>query len=163
MADVALAKGTAAPFGSRVLHGVARVPQGRVMRALILLLMTLAGCAGPLPAADPRLAWVEMRSSPTDVLMADQLDGVRTPDGRYFQLSPGTHRLQARYDFEISRGAAMFDDGELLHCRLLIVYDGFQAGQRYRFQARALGWQPQAWLLDDQGRQLAEAQVLSCR
>src|SRR5690606_32834584 len=72
------------------------------MRALLLLaaLSLLGACASPLPAPDPQQAWIDFRTEPGELLMAEKLDGRRLDDGRYFQVSPGAHRLEASYRFE---------------------------------------------------------------
>lgn len=134
------------------------------MRLLPFLpvLLGLAGCAGPLPAHDPQMAWVDLRGQTSDVFMSDRLDGKRTADGRFFQVSPGAHELEARYDFEISGGGFGLDDRQFLRCTLVIRYDGFQAGRRYLFQARSLGFIPQGWLQDDEHQVLARAEATHC-
>lgn len=55
-----------------------------------------------MPQPDPNMAWVDMTAQPSDIFMSDQLDGKRTPDGRYFQVPPGAHELEARYEFEVT-------------------------------------------------------------
>lgn len=136
------------------------------MRPLLVLpvLLGLHGCAGPLPAPDPQMAWVDMSAQTSDIFMSDRLDGKRTADGRYFQVSPGAHELEARYDFEISGGGAfgLFDDSQYLRCTLVIRYDDFQPGRRYLFQARSLGFMPQGWLRDDDNQVLARAEATHC-
>lgn len=133
-----------------------------MLRALLACLL-LSACASPLPEADPAMAWVELRGQVSDIFMADRLDGVRTADGRYFQVTPDAHRLEARYDFEISGGGTgLFGDSQHLRCTLLVRYDAFQAGQRYVFEARSLGFQPQGWLRDEQGKTLARAEATRC-
>ena len=137
------------------------------MRLLVILLLLLVagltGCAGPLPANDPNMAWVEMSAQPSDIFMSDRLDDKRTPDGRYFQLSPGAHELEARYEFEISSGGlGEFGDTQYLRCTMVIRYDDFQAGRRYLLQARSLGFTPQGWLYDEQRNVLARAEAEHC-
>ena len=128
-----------------------------------LLALGLIGCAGPLPAPDPDMAWVELTAQPSDIFMSDQLDGERTPDGRYFQVSPGAHELEARYEFEISSGGfGDFGDTQYLRCTLVINYDDFQPGRRYLFQARSLGFTPQGWLRDEGNNVLARAEAEHC-
>jgi hypothetical protein len=135
------------------------------MRLLVILLLVvgLTGCAGPLPANDPNMAWVEMSAQPSDIFMSDRLDDKRTPDGRYFQVSPGAHELEARYEFEISSGGlGQFGETQYLRCTMVIRYDDFQAGRRYLFQARSLGFTPQGWLYDEQRNVLARAEAEHC-
>lgn len=129
----------------------------------VLLALGLTGCAGPLPAPSPDMAWVDMRTQPSDIFMSDRLDNKRTPDGRYFQVSPGAHELEARYEFEISSGGlGDFGDTQYLRCTMVIRYDDFQAGRRYLFEARSLGFTPQAWLYDEQRNVLARADAEHC-
>ncbi|HCJ30963.1 MAG TPA: hypothetical protein DHV63_17110 [Pseudomonas sp.] len=130
----------------------------------LLLALSLSGCAGPLPAPDPGMAWVDLSAQPSDIFMSDRLDDKRTPDGRYFQVSPGAHELEARYEFEISSGGlGEFGDTQYLRCTMVIRYDDFQAGRRYLFQARSLGFTPQGWLRDEQHNVLARAEAEHCR
>jgi hypothetical protein len=135
------------------------------MRLLFVLplLLGLYGCAGPLPAHDPQMAWVDLRGQTSDIFMSDRLDGKRTADGRFFQVSPGAHELEARYDFEISGGGGFgLDDRQYLRCTLVLRYAHFQAGQRYLFQARSLGFTPQGWLRDENNQVLARAEATHC-
>ncbi|AYC30894.1 hypothetical protein D3880_00165 [Pseudomonas cavernae] len=138
------------------------------MRALLLplLAISLSACAGKLPAPDPQRAWIEVHPEPSDTLMANRLDGKRWNDGRYFQVDPGTHELEVRYQFEIGGGAGgmggmgMNAEPSLLTCYLEIRYDGFSAGQRYRLEARNAANQPMAWLYDEQRKVLARNEIM---
>ena len=136
------------------------------MRAVILSLLLLAGCASPLPAADPQQAWVDLRPLPGQVLMADELDRRDLRDGRYFQMAPGAHELLLRYQFERPGSGGLSDPGGgpvWITCQLRITYEHFAAGQRYQIDARPIsGYRAQAWLRDAQGQVLARAQVLRC-
>ncbi|MGB4072163.1 hypothetical protein [Pseudomonas sp.] len=136
------------------------------MRKLILLAAALfaAGCASPLPPHDPGQAWVELRSDPGSLLMADRLDDQRLNDGRYFQLSPGAHELQVRFQYEINGGGGMDGMSEPLQitCQMRLRYANFAAGQRYRVEARPLVMKAQSWLYDEQRNVLARGQVLRC-
>jgi hypothetical protein len=133
------------------------------VRFPLLLALGLAGCAGPLPAPAPDMAWVDLSASGIDTFMSDRLDGQRTPDGRFFQVSPGAHELEARYEFEISSGGfGDFGETNYLRCTMVIRYDDFQAGQRYLFQARSLGFTPQGWLRDAKGTVVARAEAEHC-
>ncbi|MCX4196735.1 DUF2846 domain-containing protein [Methylobacterium organophilum] len=110
----------------------------RALPLVLPALLALAGCAGPLPQPDPNMAWVDMTAPPSDIFMSDQLDGKRTPDGRYFQVPPGAHELEARYEFEVTGGDfGLFGETHTIRCTLVIRYDDFQPGQRYLFQARS--------------------------
>ncbi len=135
-----------------------------IATTLLLALATgITGCAGPLPAPDPQMAWVDLTAQPSDIFMSDRLDGKRTPDGRYFQVSPGAHELEARYEFEVkSGGFGDFGDTQYQRCTMVINYDDFQPGRRYLFQARSLGFTPQGWLRDEQNEVLARAEAEHC-
>jgi hypothetical protein len=136
------------------------------MRPLLMLLAltTLAGCAGPLPAVDPGQAWVDMRTITGKLVMADKVDGINTYDGRYFQISPGSHKLQVRYDYEVRYlgFSAMSDDYTELTCFVELHYDHFEAGQRYMIEVRSLTSDVTAELLDAQRKVLAEEDHVTC-
>ncbi|MGV6396204.1 hypothetical protein ACTUVN_001629 [Pseudomonas caspiana] len=131
---------------------------------MILALTTLAGCAGPLPAVDPQQAWVDMRTRTGKLVMADKVDGQTTYDGRYFQVSPGNHKLQVRYDYEVRYGGftAMGNEYTELTCFVEMKYDHFAAGQRYMIEVRSLTIDVTAELLDAQGKVLAEESSVNC-
>lgn len=136
------------------------------MRPLFLLaLLSLSACASPLPTPDPQQAWVTLYASAGYTLMAHKLDDQQTPDGRYFQVSPGAHTLDVRFQFEVAGGGGGSDfNSEPLQmtCHLRLQYDGFAAGQQYRIEARPLLMKAQGWLYDSQRRVLARAKVLRC-
>jgi hypothetical protein len=137
-----------------------------IMRPLViaLALTLLAGCAGPLPAVDPQLAWIDLRTSSGVLIMADKVDGVTTYDGRYFQISPGNHEVQVRYDYEVRYGgfSALSDDYTELTCYIRLHYAHFAAGQRYLIEARSLANDVGARLLDAQRNVLANEDSVSC-
>lgn len=136
------------------------------MRPLFfLILLTLGACASPLPTPDPQQAWVSLYASAGYTLMAHKLDDKQTRDGRYFQVSPGAHALDVRFQFEVAGGGGGGDfSSEPLQmtCHLRLQYDGFAAGQQYRIEARPLQYKAQAWLYDSQRQVLARAKVLRC-
>jgi adhesin HecA-like repeat protein len=137
------------------------------MRRLTLLLVgsVLAGCQSPLPAVDPQMAWVDF-SMPTPggkVLMAERLDNQRLRDGRFFQVTPGGHELTVRFDFEIFGGGQGMDtDPQERLCYMTVPYDHFEAGQRYRLEARSLAFTPSARLINRQGQIVAEERQINC-
>ena len=53
----------------------------------------LSACAGPIPKADPSQAWIGLQEEAPNDLMAERVDGKRVDDGRYFEVTPGDHRL----------------------------------------------------------------------
>lgn len=136
------------------------------MRHLSLLtgLSALAACASPLPSPDPRQAWVEPYAVPGQLLMADRLDGRRLHDGRYFQVSPGAHELQARFQFEVQSSGGLDGPSEprSITCMIRVRYADFAAGRRFRLEARPLAHRAQAWLYDERRQVLARGQVLRC-
>ncbi|MDF2641160.1 MAG: hypothetical protein K0R45_432 [Pseudomonas sp.] len=131
---------------------------------LCIILATLAGCASPLPAVDPNMAWVDMHTFTGRLVMSDKLDGENTPDGRYFQVTPGSHKLQVRYDYEYRSGGIgiMSDDLRELTCFIDLQYDGFTAGQRYRFEVRSIANSVDAMLYDAQRNLVAEEEDVHC-
>ena len=70
-------------------------------------LLLLGGCTTPLPPKDPHQAWVDLvlREPAVDAsLLAEAQDGKRLDDGRYFQLTPGSHSLKVSYRYELYGG-----------------------------------------------------------
>jgi hypothetical protein len=132
--------------------------------SLCIILATLAGCAAPLPAVDPAMAWIDMHTFTGRLVMSDKVDGVTTPDGRYFQVSPGSHKLQVRYDYEYRSGGIgiMSDDLRELTCFIELDYDGFTAGQRYRLEVRSIANSVDAMLYDAQRKLVAEEDDVRC-
>lgn len=137
------------------------------MRRLPLMLAAsvVAGCQSPLPTANPQMAWVDF-AMPTPggkVLMAERLDNQRLPDGRFFQVMPGSHELTVRFDFEIFGGGQGMDtDPQERLCYMTLRYDHFEAGQRYRLEARSLAFTPSARLINRQGQIVAEERQINC-
>ncbi|PWB31628.1 hypothetical protein DCO48_16595 [Pseudomonas sp. SDI] len=124
--------------------------------AMLIAFSALGACASPLPPVDSKQAWIDLYTvTPGKVLMADRLDGERLNDGRYFQVTPGKHELTVRFDFEVYSGGFSVDPTERT-CYLKIRYDGFEAGQRYRLEARAPAMLPSAYLYNAQRQVVAE-------
>ncbi|EJM12711.1 hypothetical protein PMI21_04591 [Pseudomonas sp. GM18] len=137
------------------------------MRRLLLLLAAGAfvGCTSPLPAVDPQMAWVDFATpSPGGkLLMAERLDNQRLRDGRYFQVTPGSHELRVRFDFEVFSGGLGLMNAPLERlCYLTINYDHFEAGQRYLLEARSLGFTPSARLYNAKREIVAEDRLTNC-
>ena len=137
------------------------------MRRLLFLLAAgaFAGCQSPLPAVDPQMAWVDF-ATPTPggkLLMAERLDNQRLRDGRFFQVSPGSHELRVRFDFEVFGGGGSLMTGPVERlCYLTIRFDHFEAGQRYRLEARSLAFTPSARLYNDKREIVAEDREVNC-
>lgn len=132
--------------------------------ALMLAFGTLVGCTTPLPAVDPAMAWVDMRTTTGRLVMADKLDGKNTEDGRYFQVTPGRHELQIRFDYEYRSGGLglISDDYTDITCFIDIEYDHFAAGQRYMIDARVLANDITARLFDAERKVVAEQGDIHC-
>jgi hypothetical protein len=137
------------------------------MRRLLLLLTAsfISGCLSPMPAVNPQMAWVEM-STPTPggkLMMAERLDNQRLTDGRFFQVTPGSHELMVRFDFEVfSGGFGMMNDSVERLCYLTIRYDHFEAGQRYMLEGRSLAFTPSARLYNAKRELVAEDREVNC-
>ncbi|KAF0861947.1 hypothetical protein [Pseudomonas sp. LD120] len=132
---------------------------------LALSLTALGACSSPLPNVDPQQAWIDL-ATPTPggkLVMAERLDNQRLQDGRYFQVSPGSHELTVRFDFEVfSGGMGMNAEPQERLCYLTVRYDHFQAGQRYRLEARNLAFTPSARLYNAQREIVAEERMINC-
>ncbi|WP_223594099.1 hypothetical protein [Pseudomonas sp. A-R-19] len=137
------------------------------MRRLMLLLAAgvVAGCQSPMPIPNPQMAWVEFSTPfPNDkLLMAERLDKQRLRDGRFFEVTPGSHELIVRFDFEVPGGGLgmMSGPSERL-CYLTINYDHFEAGQRYVLEGRSIAMVPGARLYNAKREILAEDRESYC-
>ena len=137
------------------------------MRRLLLLLVAgaIAGCQSPLPAINPQMAWVDF-ATPTPggkLMMAERLDHQRLRDGRFFQVTPGSHELRVRFDFEVFGGGGSLMTGPVERlCYLTIRYDHFEAGQRYVLEGRSLAFTPSARLYNAKREIVAEDREVNC-
>ncbi|MEX0164395.1 hypothetical protein MRBLPD1_002891 [Pseudomonas brassicacearum] len=134
---------------------------------LLLALVSMSGCAtSPLPQVDPNMAWIDFATPMPGgkMLMAESLDGQRLRDGRFFQVSPGSHELKVRFDFEVFSGGGLGMQAEPQErlCYMLVRYDHFEAGQRYRLEARNLAFTPSARLYDAKRQIVAEERQVNC-
>lgn len=136
-------------------------------RMLLLLAMSVvAGCQAPMPSADPEMAWVDLSTPfPNDrLLLAERLDKERLRDGRFFQVTPGSHELIVRFDFEVAGGGGMGEMGGPTErvCYLTLHYDHFMAGQRYVLEGRSMALSPEARLYNAQREIVAEVSDFYC-
>jgi hypothetical protein len=125
---------------------------------LPLSLALLGGCASPLPAHDPQMAWIDLYTAAGRTLMAERLDGQSVNDGRFYQVTPGRHELVVRFQYEIASGGGMgqMNDPAELTCRVKVTYDDFAAGQRYRLELRPQLRSALALLTDSEGKLVAK-------
>ncbi|APC16706.1 hypothetical protein BLL42_13575 [Pseudomonas frederiksbergensis] len=132
---------------------------------LFFAISSLAACMSPMPAVNPNMAWVDF-AMPTPggkVLMAESLDNKTLNDGRFFQVTPGSHELKVRFDFEVfSAGFGMDFDSPNRLCYLTVHYDHFEAGQRYLLEGRSLAFTPSARLYNAKRELLAEESQTFC-
>ena len=137
-----------------------------IIRTLLWLLSAclLSACTStPIPSADRAIAWFTLATQTGKLVMAERLDNKRQADGRYFQVTPGSHELMVRFDFEVFVGGmGMFSDPQERLCYVTVDYDNFQPGQRYRLQARSLGFNAYARLYDATGKVVAEERLVNC-
>lgn len=138
------------------------------MRRLMLLLAAgvVAGCQSPLPAVNPQMAWIDFSTPfPNDrLLMAERLDKQRLRDGRFFQVTPGSHELVVRFDFEVPSGGGMnmMNTPTERLCYLTVNYDHFEAGQRYVLEGRSIAFTPSARLFNAKREIVAEDRQTYC-
>jgi hypothetical protein len=111
------------------------------------------------------MAWVDF-STPSPggkLLMAERLDNQRLNDGRFFQVTPGSHELRVRFDFEVFGGGGSLLTGPVERlCYLTIRYDHFEAGQRYLLEGRSLAFTPSARLYNAKREIVAEDREFHC-
>ncbi|MFC3608081.1 PA0061/PA0062 family lipoprotein [Stutzerimonas tarimensis] len=137
------------------------------MRGLLpgLLILSLTGCATllPPPRHDPAQAWIDLQTLQQDAAFeAAAVDHQALKDGRYFQVAPGGRRLDMNYRFVVSPANVGGDQGMERDCRLVLHYDRFDAGSRYRLVAGGRGFRPWAKLYDEQDFLIAQAEEKGC-
>ncbi|MET3054745.1 hypothetical protein ABXV19_23420 [Pseudomonas alkylphenolica] len=138
------------------------------MRTLMLLLAAcvVAGCQAPLPLANPQMAWVDFSTPfPNDrLLLAERLDKQRLSDGRFFQVTPGSHELIVRFDFEVAGGAGvgLMGGPSVRLCYLTLNYAHFEAGKRYVLEGRSMAFTPEGRLYNDKREIVAEVSDFYC-
>ena len=119
------------------------------MKTLLFLLAAvlpcLQACEAALPEQDASSAWVDVKSRAGYTLSAMRLDGEKLRDGRFYQLSPGAHRLELRLGYARK---GMGGGSDRLYCRVELDYGRFAAGQRYNIHAIAMG-ERRGWPLVD--------------
>ena len=133
------------------------------MKSSVLLAAVLsvlaAGCEATLPEPDPAMAWVDVTGRAGYSLSARRLDGVKVDDARFFQLTPGRHRLELRLGYE-RRGSSA--GSQWRHCRVELEHADFVAGQRYSIYAVATGFTVRVWLRDQTGARIVESRAVHC-
>ncbi|KTT31833.1 hypothetical protein [Pseudomonas rhizoryzae] len=137
------------------------------MRRLCLLLpvLFLSACSlWPLPKPDPAQAWIDLDSDGKAKLEALSADRKELEDKRYFQVWPGSHDLQVRYQFEVqpTNIGAQVADPLSRTCLVTLNYKQFAAGERYRLEAGQTGWRPWARLYDERNQEVAHSTASRC-
>jgi hypothetical protein len=115
----------------------------------------LAGCAGPMPKAGPNEALITLKG-PQGSLLADDVDGRRTNHGRYFEVSPGAHKLDMTL-FVAGMGYSNQED-----CQVQVNFQDFKAGEHYQVVESGSGTDFHASLFDSQGHQVGRPQSFTC-
>lgn len=129
---------------------------------LTILLLGLGGCAW-LPAHDPGQAWIDLDTQEPSELLAVEVDDKPLDDPRFFQVAPGTRELQAHLRFNVGASNIGTDTGPLARdCQVLLTYDDFSAGQRYRLEAGNIGFRAWSKLYDAQNRLLVRGREGRC-
>ncbi|WP_348748014.1 hypothetical protein [Pseudomonas rhodesiae] len=118
--------------------------------------LLLSACAGPMPKADPSEAWISLKEEAPNDLLAERVDGKRVDDGRFFEVTPGDHRLDVTL-FEDEPG----DDNQQ-DCQGRVEYKHFKAGEHYTLVESGLGVTVRATLKDAQGHEVAVTQDFNC-
>jgi hypothetical protein len=118
--------------------------------------LLLSACAGPMPKADPSEAWIGLKEEAPNDLLAERVDGKRVDDGRFFEVTPGDHRLDVTL-FEDEPG-----DDDQQDCQGRVHYKHFKAGEHYTLVESSLGMTVRATLKDAQGHEVAATQDFNC-
>jgi len=120
------------------------------------LAVLLSACAGPLPKADPSEAWIGLQDEAPNDLLAEKVDGKSINDGRFFEVTPGAHKLDVML-VEISVG-----DGNQEDCSGQVSYQQFRAGEHYKLVESSLGQEVSARLVDSHGKEVAHTGDFQC-
>jgi hypothetical protein len=130
------------------------------------LLLLLSACAKELPAANPGKAWIDLYTVAGNQLSANAVDGRDWAQGRYFEVSPGQHRLQVRLQFDISGGGGNGREhnggGGTRTCILALDYAHFEAGKKYLLKAGTQSRRGWLRLYDEQRNVLSRGKQLRC-
>jgi hypothetical protein len=130
--------------------------QSLLLIPMLSVVALLSACAGPMPKADPSEAWIGLQEEPSGTLMAEDIDGKRLNDGRYFEVTPGSHKLDVNLIVEGSG-----DDGQV-DCQTGIKFDQFKAGEHYKLVESSLGEEYSVKLEDSHGHQLGHSKDFTC-
>ena len=120
------------------------------------LALLLTACAGPMPKQDPGEAWIGLQEEGNSDLMAERVDGKNINDGRYFEVTPGAHKL----DVTLYEGAT--GDENEVDCQGNVNYQNFKAGERYKLVESSLGTHVSATLVDASGNEVAHTADFNC-
>jgi hypothetical protein len=123
---------------------------------MLSLVTLLSACAGPMPKADPSEAWIGLQEESPSAMLAENVDGKRLNDGRYFEVTPGAHTLDMTLFVEQGGDENQED------CSARVKYDGFKAGEHYKMVESSLGTEYRAELMDSHGKQVAPTQDFDC-
>lgn len=124
---------------------------------MLSLVALLSACAGPMPKADPSEAWISFQEEPQGTLLAEDVDGKRLNDGRYFEVTPGAHKLDMTLFVAGGPGDSNQED-----CRARVNFDQFKAGEHYTLVESSLGQEYRASLVDSHGKQVSKTQDFTC-
>ncbi|QXI25946.1 hypothetical protein [Pseudomonas vanderleydeniana] len=120
------------------------------------LAVLLSACAGPMPKADPNQAWIGLQEEAPNDLLAEKVDGKSIDDGRFFEVTPGAHKLDVML-VEIPVG-----DGNQEDCSGEVSYKQFKAGEHYKLVESSLGQEVSARLVDSHGKEVANTGDFQC-
>ncbi len=89
-------------------------------------------------------------------LLAEKVDGKSINDGRFFEVTPGAHKLDVML-VEIPVG-----DGNQEDCSGQVSYQQFRAGEHYKLVESSLGQEVSARLVDSHGKEVAHTGDFQC-
>ena len=131
--------------------------KNRMLMPVLCMTGFLTACTTPLPQPNPNDAWVGLQEEPQNSMLADQLDGTRLKDGRFFEVKPGSHKLEVLVYKESNPQL----DEQI--CRGSIDFATFKAGRHYTLVETSLGeTMMRASLKNENGKTLASTDQFDC-
>lgn len=118
-----------------MIIGIGKIAVSKNYLLIITLLSIVVSCTlPPIPKPTEQTAIIKIQPQVTQILMAETLDRKSIDDGRYFQVTPGSHRLTLLFQYDASDTGGLFIDSSRISC-IISFYSYFTADTLYYLQA----------------------------